>query len=165
MEEKENENQHFKDANSKNLISALFLIAFSLFVIISSLRMRVYNTFYDAPGIFPFVISSVICLCSIFLLIDSIKNNGIQETKILWKFKEKLINNNILKRIIVIIGLIIIYGFILVQHMHFTIATFIFLSVIMVFLKIKPLILILVSFSISLGISFVFGTLFNISLP
>jgi len=170
LEEKNNTNKQVIDLNSKeskDLISSIFLIAFCIFVIVSSLRMRVYSTFYDAPGIFPLVISSITGLYSIFLLIDSIKKGGFREIKSLWEHKKKFIDKSILvlKRIIIISGLIFIYALFLVQNMHFTIATFIFLSVMMSFLKINRLVIILISGSLSLVISFAFGTLFNIPLP
>lgn len=165
MEEKNDNNQQIKESNCKDLVSSLILIAFCIYVIIKSLRMKVYNTFYDAPGIFPFVIASIICLCSIFLFISSLKKVNFQDLKLLWERRKNILNNIILKRVIIITGMIILYGFFLVQHMHFAIATFILLSVMMFYLKIRLLILILVSAGLSLSISYAFGTLFNIPLP
>lgn len=164
-EEKDNVNKMLKELSSKDLISSLVLIGASIFVIIISLRMRVYRSFLDAPAIFPITVASIIGLLNLFLLIDSIKRGGLQEIMNVWEHRKELLYNNALQRIIIISFIIIIYGFFLVRHMHFTIATFIFLSVIMAYLKINWLHIILVSTGVSLIISFVFGTLFNIPLP
>jgi hypothetical protein len=165
LEDKESLNQKLRELSSKDLFSSIFLIAACIFVIIVSLRMRVYNTYLDSPAIFPITVASIIGLSSVFLLIDSIKRGALQEMIKVWGDRNKFLRNITLKRIILIVGILIIYGFFLVQHIHYTLATFIFLAGIMAYLKIKWLYIVLISAGVSLSISYAFGTLFNIPLP
>lgn len=165
MEKKDDINQRLKELSSRDFISSIVLIGACIFVILVSSRMRVYRSFSDSPAIFPVTIATIIGICSISLFIDSIKRGALQEIKKVWAQKNELIKTSALSRIIIIAGMIIIYGFFLVRHMHFTLATFIFLFGIMTYLKIFWITNLLISAGIALSISYVFGTIFNIPLP
>jgi len=167
LEEKITEDQKNKELelSAKDFISSLFLIGVCTFLFLVASNMRVYNNIWDAPGVFPMVVTASIGVCGIFLLIDSIKRGAILEISNFFKHISDIVNFSIFTRILIITGMIIIYGFLLVQHMHFTLATFIFLFTIMLYLKVKILNLFIISIGTSLAISFIFDKLFNIPLP
>ncbi|MDD4362949.1 MAG: tripartite tricarboxylate transporter TctB family protein [Atribacterota bacterium] len=167
MEEKITEDQKNRELeiSAKDFISSIFLIGVCTFLFLVASNMRVYNNILDAPGVFPMVVTASIGICGILLLIDSIKRGAILEISKFFKHASDIVDFSILKRILIITSMIIIYGFLFVQHMHFTLATFIFLFAIMFYLKVKILNLFIISIGTSFAISFIFDKLFNIPLP
>jgi len=163
-----------KNMRDGDIIISILLILVSIWTAYESLRMsyemysRGLADFYTVPGLSPFIVSVLILICAIVVLVNAIRVGG----------DLKFLSPTVLKKTfssletftpIIVIGLMWIYVFILVDRIPFTIATFIFIVLLMVIFKATRLIwTLLISALYSVAIVYFFakivGTIFPITL-
>jgi len=139
------------------------------------------DEWFKSPGLIPLIFSIFLLICSIVLLITVIKDGA--KFDFITKEKVKIfLNNNELHTAIKVIGLLIVYIFILIplcrnfldlipqfQWFPFLIATFIYLSVFIIFFNEKTKKKIITSFIVAAAgagsITVCFGVVAKILLP
>lgn len=131
MEEKKNRNA------AKDLFCGILLILFGIYVIVTSLGMKVYNTFIDAPGFFPTIVGAVIVLLGGVLAFIGMKLGGFQELKEVFNgaFLKQFFTSDSTVRVVVLVAMMAVYIYILLGRMHFIIATSIYLIANFLYLK------------------------------
>ena len=151
-----------------DLIMGILLVIFGGILIWSSLNMKIYKTFLDAPGFFPFILGIIFIGLGILMTFSSLRRKGYEHlTQGIKKFNiYNLLQNVQFKRVIILIALMIFYIFVLVDRIHFTIATTIYLFLTLYYLKSTSLIkIIIISVATSFLISTFFTEFFEIPLP
>lgn len=151
-----------------DLIMGLFLIVFGGVVIWTSLNMKVYKTFLDAPGFFPFILGIIFIFLGSIMTLSSWRRKGYEQIKSgLGKFKIIHLFQNIkVHRVMTLISFMVIYIFILIDRINFTIATILYLFFTLCYLKSTNIIKItIISITASLLISAFFTRFFHIPLP
>ena len=159
--------QKIKTATS-DLVMGVILFIFGLYLIIDALGMKIYNSFLDAPGFFPFILGIVFVGFGVTMLVTSLMNDGAKEAQKTFKLDNlaKLFLSNETKRVVVLLAIMVFYIFILIGRINFTVATFIYLFVTFFYLKSTTLIKnIIISLLTALIISGIFKYLFIIPLP
>ncbi|MGI6037845.1 MAG: tripartite tricarboxylate transporter TctB family protein [Limnochordia bacterium] len=149
-----------------DLLFSIVLALGSIWVIQEASRLRVFGSFYDAPGFFPFVMGWLILIGAVALMFDAIKRGGIKQMKEKRKELGQLRKHESMRRLLVLVALIGIYGFVLVPNMHYTLASTLFLVSIFLYLRsLKWYYTIALSVGVSVGISLVFHYALKIPLP
>jgi hypothetical protein len=151
-----------------DLMMGLFLIVFGGAAIRASLNMKVYKTFLDAPGFFPFILGIIFIFLGSIMTSSSWRRKGYEQIKSgLRKFKFTHLFQNIqVRRVMTLIVFMVIYIFILIDRIHFTIATALYLFFTLYYLKSANLIkIIIISITTSFLISTFFTRFFHIPLP
>jgi len=151
-----------------DLIMGIFLIIFGGFVILSSLNMKIYKTFLDAPGFFPFILGIIFVVLGSIMVLSSLRRKGYEQMKSgLKNFKLTSLFKSIkLKRVMTLITFMIIYIFVLIDRINFTLATALYLFFTLYYLKSASLMkIIIISVTTSLLISAFFTRFFHIPLP
>jgi len=157
-----------KKSVAGDIIMGFILIVSGIAIIINSSHMKVFRTFLDAPGFFPMILGFIFIILGMMLSIPAIRSNGISELKKTFSKSQLLafIKDDKTFRVTVLLLLMIVYVFILIGKVHFTIATAIYLFFTMLYLKStswwKNLI---ISILASVLISVVFKYGFRIPLP
>jgi len=155
-----------------DVIFSIILICLSIYILIESLRMpvtglkgTVEEEFYIAPGFLPTIVTVILMIMGLFLLINGLKSGGKISKKDIINIIQVIKSENFVKSVIMV-ALIIIYTFILIGRLPFFWATFIFLTISMLFLRATSWWrIILISAVASLVITYSFGTLARIPLP
>lgn len=153
---------------TSDLVMGVILLIFGLYLIIDALGMKIYNSFLDAPGFFPFILGIVFSGFGVTMLVTSLMNGGVKEAQKTFKADNlaRLILNDRTKRVMVLLAIMVFYIFILIGRINFTIATFAYLFITFFYLKSATLIKnIIISLLTALIISGVFKYLFIIPLP
>ena len=151
-----------------DLVMGIFLIIFGGIVIWSSLNMKIYKTFLDAPGFFPFILGIIFIGLGIIMALSSLRRKGYEQIKQGIKNINfsRLFKNIQFPRVIILIALMAFYIFVLVDRIHFTIATTIYLFLTLYYLKSTSLIkIIIISVATAFLISTFFTEFFEIPLP
>ncbi len=155
-------------SSASDLIMGIILILFSVYLAISALGMRIYNTFLDAPGFFPLILSIIFFIFGLVMVISAVRSGSVKATKKAFS-KNNLITvllDSQTKRVIILSFFMVVYIYGLIGRVHFTLATFLYLIATFLYLKsttlVKSAIISIVS---ALLISAVFQYLFNIPLP
>ncbi|HCG64629.1 MAG: hypothetical protein CVV48_10050 [Spirochaetae bacterium HGW-Spirochaetae-4] len=157
-----------KKGSVSDFIMSILLLIFGIALIISSLNMKVFNTFLDAPGFFPMLLGIIFIFLGLMMLFSSIRRKGPQQLgHVFGKANMGAFFKHIeFKRVMILIGLMVVYIFGLIGRMHFAIATTIYLFCTMWFLKSTGLVKnIIISVVASIVISVVFRFVFKIPLP
>ena len=130
------EGQKPKNA-AKDLVSGILLVAFGVYIIIDALHMRVYNKFIDAPGFFPVIVGSVICLLGGILAFIGWRKGGFGELKEVFSgsFLKQFFTSEGTIRVVILLAMMFIYIFGLLGRIHFIIATSIYLIANYLYLK------------------------------
>lgn len=151
-----------------DLIMGLFLIVFGGIAIRSSLNMKVYKTFLDAPGFFPFILGIIFIFLGSVMTFSSFRRKGFEQIKQSIKnFQIIYLFSNIkFKRVMILIALMVIYIFIFIDRLNFIIATALYLFFTLYYLKSANIIkIIFISIITSYLISAFFTSFFRIPLP
>ncbi|WP_320121810.1 tripartite tricarboxylate transporter TctB family protein [uncultured Sphaerochaeta sp.] len=157
-----------KKTTASDLIMGVLLLAFGIYLIVESLGMKVFNSFLDAPGFFPFILGIIFCLFGIVMVIGSLRGGSVAATKATFR-KDSLIAlflNPESKRVVILSFFMVVYIYGLIGRIHFAIATFLYLVVTFWYLKsttwLKNIIISVLS---ALLISAIFQYVFKIPLP
>ena len=123
MEEKKNRNA------AKDLFCGILLVLFGIYIVVTSLGMKVYNTFIDAPGFFPTIVGAVIVLLGGLLAFTGAKLGGVRELKEICNpaFLKAFFTNDSTIRVVILVAMMVVYIYVLLGRMHFIIATSIYL--------------------------------------
>jgi len=120
---------------------------------------------FVAPGFLPLILSVGLIVMSLIILSialresDKIRFPGWGKVLSLFKSKDKLI-------MVAEIGLLLLYAFVLIGNIHFTLATFIYLFLAMSMVRAASWYKILIiSGVVSIAITYVFGNLLKVPLP
>lgn len=151
-----------------DLVFAVLLILFGLYVTHSAANMRVYQTILDAPGLFPFVLGLILTLLGVLLLVSALKVGGIAQLRemVHFEYLRGLVKGFGFQRVLVLTVLMIGYMFFLIGRVHFILATFIYLTLTFYYLKSSSSVRVLIiAAASSLLIGFSFRNLFGIPLP
>lgn len=151
-----------------DLIMGIFLIIFGGLVILSSLNMKIYKTFLDAPGFFPFILGIIFIFLGLVMTLSSLRRKGYEQVKQgLNNFNLPYLFQNVqFRRVMILIMLMIIYIFILIDRINFTLATSLYLFATLYYLKSANLIkIIIISITTAFLISIFFTEFFQVPLP
>lgn len=151
-----------------DLVTGIGLILFGGVLILASLNMKIYKTFLDAPGFFPFILGIIFIGLGTVMTSSSLHRQGYQQViQGLKNFDFTHILRNIqLQRVMILIFLMAFYIFILIDRINFTLATALYLFFTLYFLKSASLIkIILISIVSAFLISTFFVEFFHIPLP
>ena len=154
--------------NAADVVGGIFFLVLGPVLVYASLQMKVYRSFLDAPGFFPMILGIIFTIMGGILLNTAIKRNGIEELKQVIRNKEisKGLRSDTALRAFVLVILMAVYIFGLVGRVNFTVATFVYLTVTMLYLKSTSKVnIFLISLVASLAISYTFSNLFSIPLP
>ncbi|WP_018526757.1 tripartite tricarboxylate transporter TctB family protein [Alkalispirochaeta alkalica] len=154
------------DVVGADLVFSVFLMAGSLWTFSQALGMRVYGRLLDAPGIFPMVLSASIFVMALVIFVMSLKKGGARKAVHTLSRPLEVLRNQRLIRVSIIATMIVLYGFVLIPLLSYGIASFIFLSSLLWYLKAaKPLGIVVISASTALIIVFLFRSVLHIPLP
>ncbi len=154
--------------NAADVVVGIFFLVLGPVLVYSSLQMRVYGSFLDAPGFFPMILGIIFTIMGGILLNTAVKRNGLKELKEVIRNKEivKGLRSDTTTRALVLIALMAVYIFGLIGRVHFTIATFLYLVVTMLYLKATSVVnIVLISIGTAIAISYAFSNFFRIPLP
>jgi len=149
--------------------SGIILFCIAAFFAIESLRMPVYDEFYTAPGMFPFIIALVLAAMSVWLIVRSLRGGrpALQtgpdvenaETGPAW-------NREVFIRTLVIVVALTVYVILMTLRMPYLIITALFLIATLFYFhpghKIKNLI---ISVVVAFLMDYLFSKVFLIPLP
>ena len=126
-----------KRSAAKDFVFGVLLTAFGIYVIIDSLCMKIYNTFIDAPGFFPLIIGAVLVVLGVILAVLGFRAGGIAELKEVCnaKFLLDFIKNDRTVRVLILLGMMVIYVYVLIGWIPFVAATSIYLTANFLYLK------------------------------
>lgn len=157
-----------KKTTTSDLIMGVILMVFGVYLIVVSLGMKVYNSFLDAPGFFPFILGIIFIVFGLVMLIGSLRGGSVEAAKSTFH-KDSLIALFLSpqsKRVVILSFLMMVYIYGLIGRVHFSIATFLYLVSTFWYLKsttwIKNIIISLLS---AVLISAIFQYAFKIPLP
>ena len=163
MEEKKNRNA------AKDLFCGILLVLFGIYVIVTSLGMKVYNTFIDAPGFFPTIVGGVIILLGGLLAFTGAKLGGLREMKEICNgaFLKAFFTGDSTVRVVILVAMMAVYIYILLGRMHFIIATSIYLIANFLYLRATKhwWLSILIAVAMSTIVYYAFKLGFGITMP
>ncbi|MBI5968091.1 MAG: tripartite tricarboxylate transporter TctB family protein [Deltaproteobacteria bacterium] len=152
-----------------DFVSSIVLIAFSLGIILWSLKMPRPGGWSSAPGLLPLFLGACILFMSLSILISSIKNKGFERliTKCQGFSFSQTMSDTKKKRLLGITLLIALYIFGLLGRMPFELASFIYLVSTLYFFWRKGgrKKIILLSILIPLGMGALFKIIFAVIMP
>lgn len=156
-----------------NVIFGFCLALISLIAAIESIKMPTYarlEGLYAAPGLVPLILAVSLLLMGISVLINGIKNGGLKNFSLRSQEKpsEEEVAGN--KRLLLTLVIISVYTFLLLTRVHYILATGLFLfGFLFAFrdgdLKRRTLLPLIIAIIGSVGIYYVFDSLFMIPLP
>ncbi len=149
-----------------DFVVSLFLITFSIFIIVQSLLMPKYEAwgFYAMPAMTPFIFGFLLLFLSLILLGRSLKGGGhrIRITRI--QIADALRSSEV-KRFSTFLGAIVVY-FLLLGNLNFVIVTAAFLFSMMLFFKgAKWWVCLIISVLTAFIVWYVFNRIFLVPLP
>ena len=130
--------QEQKQRNAaKDFVSGILLVLFGVFIIVSALNLKVYNTFLDAPGFFPTIVGAVIAVLGGVLAFIGFKLGGVTELKevLNGEFLKNFFTSDSTVRVVILIAMMVVYIWGLLGRMHFIISTSIYLIANFLYLK------------------------------
>ena len=158
-----------KKSAAKDLVVGTLLVAFGIYVVIDSLCMKVYNTFIDAPGFFPLIIGVVRAVLGAIQAVLGFRAGGVKELKEVCTsgYLLNFIRNDRTVRVLILLGMMAVYVYVLIGWLPFVAATSIYLTANFLYLKACKhwwnAILIAVVASFAVYYAFRFG--FKITMP
>ena len=160
---------------AKDLFFGVVLVIFGIYVIISSLGMKYMHSFIDGAGFFPLIIGCVLTVLGALLAFTGVKLGGIQELKEVCngKFIAAFFKNDGTVRVLILLGMMIIYMYVLIGLIGFIPSTIIYLFCNFLFLqafkKMGPLpgwvIAIIVSVAVPFIVYYAFKLGLGVTLP
>ena len=108
-----------------DVVFGLFLIIFGIYIIITSLGLKYFNSFIDGAGFFPSIIGACLLAFGIVLLYTAIKLGGIAQLKEVLNAEgvKAFVKNDATIRVVILIAMMVIYMFVLIGNIHFIAAT------------------------------------------
>lgn len=108
-----------------DVVFGIFLIAFGVYVVITSLGLKYFNSFIDGAGFFPCIIGACLTLFGIVLLYTAVRLGGVAQLKELMTGEniKGFFKNDATIRVAVLIAMMVIYMFVLIGNVHFILAT------------------------------------------
>ncbi len=112
-----------------NTALGITLIIFSIYVIVSSMGMKYFRSFIDGAGFFPFIIGWVLLGLGVVLTFIGLNAGGIAELKEVFTdtFLKAFVKNDSTVRVAILLGMMVVYVFILLEAIPFVWATSIYL--------------------------------------
>jgi hypothetical protein len=163
--------QKTKKIRDADILISLFLIAGCLWTAFESVRMsyraymRGFAKIYTAPGLLPLIVSIAIIVCASHVFMKAFRDGG----------DLKFLRPEQLKRIfshfhawtaLLIMGLLGLYVFIAIEHLPFTLATFLFVAAFMLIFRATKRVWILVIASLyAIAITYFFVAVVNTRFP
>ena len=164
------EQQKPKPRNAaKDLVCGALIALFGLYVLITSLNMKVYRTFFDGPGFFPAIVGTVMLLLGVILAVIGFKLGGMRQLGEVLnaKFLKEFVTSDSTVRILILIAMMAVYIYVLLGRVHFIIATSVYL--IANFLYLKALkqwwVGVIVAVAVSFAVYYAFRLGFGITMP
>lgn len=152
-----------------DLVSGIALLLFGIYVLVTALNMKVYNSFLDAPGFFPTIVGGVIALLGGILAFIGFKLGGAKELKEVCNstYLKRLMTADGTIRVFILTAFMAVYIFVLLGRMHFIVANSIYLLANFLYLKANKhwwmSVIIAIATSAVIYYAFLFG--FGISMP
>ncbi len=163
MEEKKNRNA------AKDLFCGALLVLFGIYIVVTSLNLKVYNTFLDAPGFFPTIVGAAIAILGAILAFIGFKLGGAGQLKEVFSGASlvRFFKNEGTIRVIILVAMMFIYIWVLLGRVHFIIATSIYLIANFLYLKAteKWWLGIIIAIAMSIIVFYAFKLGFGISMP
>ena len=163
MEEKKNRNA------AKDLFCGILLVLFGIYIVVTSLGMKVYNTFIDAPGFFPTIVGAVIVLLGGLLAFTGAKLGGFRELKEICNpaFLKAFFTSDSTIRVVILVAMMAVYIYILLGRVHFIIATSVYLIANFLYLRATKQwwLSILIAVAMSAIVYYAFKLGFGITMP
>ena len=168
-----------------DFVSAIVLMALSVYVIFEgysyyqAIQVRGVSPFYESPGFFPVIVGSGLLICSVMLLVRSLKGGALAENVAMAAsgFKN-FVTSDVAWRALLGCAWMGFYVFFLLSWLGFILASFLFLIVLMTFLHLDKIIgvdvksvaltfvKIVVVTGVTVGMLFgVFNGIFGVPLP
>lgn len=112
-----------------DLVFSIFLILLGIYIVISSLGLKYFKSFIDGAGFFPCIIGSVLIVLGAVLLYTGVKLGGVAQLKAAMNAEsiKAFLKNGTTIRVLILIALMAIYMFVLIGHIHFILATSIYI--------------------------------------
>ncbi len=120
-----------------NTVLGIFLVLFSVYIIISSLNMKFFKSFIDGAGLFPLIIGCVLIGLGAVLTFIGINAGGLTELKevLTGSFIMAFIKNEDTVRVLILLSMMAVYIFVLMGNIPFVWATTIYLFFTFIYLK------------------------------
>ena len=111
-----------------DVVFSVPLIIFGIYIVLTSLGLKYFNSFIDGAGFFPCIIGSVLILLGAVLLYTGVKLGGVSQLKEIMNAEsvKSFIKNDATVRVLILIAMMAIYMFVLIGNIHFIIATSIY---------------------------------------
>jgi hypothetical protein len=156
-----------------DFVSAVVFIALSIYILASSVlyfqdaNARFRLAFHNSPGLFPFMVGTGLLICSVMLLIRSLKGASLNDN--ISKAAEgavSFVKSPVAKRAAIGIVWMALYVYVLLPQLGFVIATLAYLIVFMLYLRATSIVNIVVISGLTVGITYVvFAMFFRVILP
>lgn len=126
-----------KRTAAMDLVFGVVLVLFSIYVIITSTQLKFMKSFTDGAGFFPCIIGCVLLVLGAVLAFIGVKAGGVAELKevLTGTFLKAFITNDSTIRVVILLGMMVIYMFFLVDWLGFLISTPIYLFANFMYLK------------------------------
>jgi len=151
-----------------DILVGFILLVSGVAMIIVALGMKVFRSFLDAPGFFPFILGCIFVLLGAALSFPALKRVGFSSVKATFSKSSLLsfIKDDKTLRVTILLTLMFVYVYILIGRINFTIATSLYLFLTMLYIKsTKWWSALIISIVASVAISVVFKYGFRIPLP
>ena len=163
MEQKKNRNA------AKDFFCGILLVLFGIYIVVTALSMKRYNTFVDAPGFFPTIVGAVIALLGGILAFIGFKLGGVGQLKEVcnFGFLKEFITSDTTVRVIVLVAFMAEYIYGLLGKLHFIHATSLYLIANFMYLKAmkRPWMAVVVAVGMSAIVYYAFLFGFGITMP
>ena len=163
MEEKEDEREKKLSIRDVDIILGIILFAFFSWTAYEAIRMskeridKGMATLYTAPGLMPFIMSLLILICVVYVIIYAFRHGGRIRTREYFHLFKSSLSDEKTRTTLLVFFLIFVYIFILIGRIPFIPATIIYvLASYFIFKAGKPLHLIIIGVSFSVGIVYFF---------
>lgn len=162
-----------ENLRKSDLLASLVLLVVSIFALVNSIKMTFFveipgvdaDGWFVAPGVFPLGLSLGLTIMALFVLSVAVKEGGMIHLNEWKKALDTIISHDSLVTLAEI-GLLFLYAFVLLGRVHFAIATAIYLFFAMLIVKAARWYTIgIISGTVAVVISYLFGNLFKIPLP
>lgn len=112
-----------------DVVFSVLLIIFGIYIVVTSLGLKYFNSFIDGAGFFPCIIGSVLVLLGAVLLYIGVKLGGVAQLKEIINAEgaKSFLKNDATIRVLILIAMMVIYMFVLIGNIHFIIATSIYI--------------------------------------
>ena len=113
-----------------DVVFSVPLIIFGIYIVLTSLGLKYFNSFIDGAGFFPCIIGSVLILLGAVLLYTGVKLGGVSQLKEIMNAEsvKSFVKNDATIRVLILIAMMAIYMFVLIGNIHFVFATYMYLG-------------------------------------